>query len=320
MLLRQVQARPLQGHHLRALRRRGDAAEGAPRAHGPHRPRGSGLAHLVLQGRAEPDRLPARHRAARAREGALLRGLDRHPGRPREAPVRPRRPRGQGRRRDRAHLPRPRRGAVRARRPAGQAARLLRRRQGAELRRGRRLLGPRPEQLGRGGRDAAARGDPDARQRCLHRPREEDHERGSAPRARARPPDGDARRPPARAARGRVRRRCRDADRGGARAASGRSREGDRVEEGRDHEAPEARPGGPALRSRADSRRTPRSSSPSTGRTSSARARSATACSPTSSLPSIRTPTPPRLASSRTTSASWRARARTTSTRSASGR
>ena len=27
MLLRQVQARPLQGHHLRALRRRGDAAE-----------------------------------------------------------------------------------------------------------------------------------------------------------------------------------------------------------------------------------------------------------------------------------------------------
>jgi len=30
VLLRQVQARPLQGHHLRALRRRGDAPEGSP--------------------------------------------------------------------------------------------------------------------------------------------------------------------------------------------------------------------------------------------------------------------------------------------------
>ena len=150
MLLRQVQARPLQGHHLRALRRRGDAAEGAPRAHGSHRPRRSGLAHLVLQGRAEPDRLPARHRAARAREGALLRRLDRHPGRPREAAGRPRRPRGQGRRRERAHLPRPRRGALRPRRPALPPARLLRRRQGAQLRRGRRLLGARPLELGRG--------------------------------------------------------------------------------------------------------------------------------------------------------------------------
>ena len=78
MLLRQVQARPLQGHHLRALRRRGDAPEGAPRADGAHRPGRAGLAHLVLQGRAEPHRLPARHRPARAREGALLRRLDRH--------------------------------------------------------------------------------------------------------------------------------------------------------------------------------------------------------------------------------------------------
>ena len=78
MLLRQVQARPLQGHHLRALRRRGDAAEGAPRAHGSHRPGRARLAHLVLQGRPEPHRLPARHRPARAREGALLRRLDHH--------------------------------------------------------------------------------------------------------------------------------------------------------------------------------------------------------------------------------------------------
>ena len=158
MLLRQVQARPLQGHHLRALRRRGHAAEGAPRAHGSHRPGGSGLAHLVLQGRPEPDRLPAGHRAARAREGAVLRGLDRHAGRPREAPVGSRRSRGQGRRRDGEDLPGPRRGAVRARRPARPAARLLRRGQGAELRRGRRLLGARPEQLGRRGSHASARG------------------------------------------------------------------------------------------------------------------------------------------------------------------
>ena len=39
VLLREVQARSLQGHHLRALRRRGDPPEGAPRADGSHRPR-----------------------------------------------------------------------------------------------------------------------------------------------------------------------------------------------------------------------------------------------------------------------------------------
>ena len=50
MLLRQVQARPLQGHHLRALRRRGDAPEGAPRAHGSHRPGRARFAHLVFKG------------------------------------------------------------------------------------------------------------------------------------------------------------------------------------------------------------------------------------------------------------------------------
>ena len=61
-------------------------------------------------------------------------------------------------------------------------ARLLRGRQGAQLRRGRRLLGPRPLELGRGGRAAAARGDPHARRQGLRRPREEDLERGSAPR------------------------------------------------------------------------------------------------------------------------------------------
>ena len=81
VLLRQVQARALQGHHLRALWRRGHALEGAPRAHGPHPARRAGHAHLVLQGCAEPARLPARHRAEDAREGHLLRRAPRHVGR-----------------------------------------------------------------------------------------------------------------------------------------------------------------------------------------------------------------------------------------------
>ena len=111
-----------------------------------------------------------------------------------------------------------------ARRPARPPARLLRRRQGAQLRRGRRLLGSRPLQLGRGGGAADARGDPRARRRRLRRAREDDHERGSAPGPRARPPDGDPRRPPARSARGRVGRRGRRPDRGRARAAPRRAR------------------------------------------------------------------------------------------------
>ena len=158
MLLRQVQARPLQGHHLRALRRRGDAAEGAPRAHGAHRPRRARLAHLVLQGRSQPDRLPARHRSARAREGALLRRLDRHRRRRREARrrtwptwrTRSRPSRSRSTSTATSSSPRSRGGSA--------PPRLPRRRQGAELRRGRRLLGPRPLELGRGDRPADARG------------------------------------------------------------------------------------------------------------------------------------------------------------------
>src|SRR5215207_2330136 len=80
VLLRQVQARPLQGNRLRALRRRGHTLEGASRAHGSRGPGSSGLAHLVLQGRAEPHRLPARHGSEGAREGSLLRRVDRDVG------------------------------------------------------------------------------------------------------------------------------------------------------------------------------------------------------------------------------------------------
>ena len=85
VLLRQVQARPLQGHRVRALRRGGHALEGPPRAHGPRRPGRAGQPHLVLQGRAQPDRLPARHGAEGTREGPVLRRVDHHVGRRRGA-------------------------------------------------------------------------------------------------------------------------------------------------------------------------------------------------------------------------------------------
>ncbi len=95
MLLRQVQARPLQGHRLRALWRRGHALEGPPRAHGPRRPGRPGQPHLVLQGRAQPDRLPARHGAQGTGEGPVLRRVDRHLGR-RRGPHEGRRLLGEG--------------------------------------------------------------------------------------------------------------------------------------------------------------------------------------------------------------------------------
>ena len=207
MLLRQVQARPLQGHHLRALRRRGDAAEGAPRAHGSHRPRRAGLAHLVLQGRAEPHRLPARHRSARAREGPLLRRLDRHAGRSREAAGGPRRP-------SRTRSPARASGSTstatrRCRRsttgsPAGATtSRRARRRTSTRTTTSgvaASRTGPRSRRCRRSRRS-------DARRRRLRQAREDDHVGGSAPRARARPADGDPRRSPPRAARGRVGRR-----------------------------------------------------------------------------------------------------------------
>ena len=52
--------------------------------------------HLVLQGRSEPHRLPARHGAQGAREGPLLRRVDRHVGRRRGARQGPRLARGRG--------------------------------------------------------------------------------------------------------------------------------------------------------------------------------------------------------------------------------
>ena len=78
VLLRQVQAGQVQGHHLRALRRRGHPGQGAARADGPHRAGRAGHAHLVLQGCAEPARVPARPGAEGPGEGHLLRGVHDH--------------------------------------------------------------------------------------------------------------------------------------------------------------------------------------------------------------------------------------------------
>ncbi len=250
MLLRQVQARPLQGHHLRALRRRGDPAEGAPRAHGPHRPGRARFPHLVLQGRAVAHRLPARHRAARAGEGALLRRLDRHRRRQGREAEGPRRPRGQGARRVRRGRRRPRGAARRSRAAPLATAELPDQGNRPQLRRGRRVLGPWPRQLG-GGADAAdARGRARARGRPLQGDRTQGHDRGREEDPRARADDRHPRRPAPAAAGARERRADGDRDPGRARAAAQGAEEGDRVEEGCRHEAHQPRARRPARRRR----------------------------------------------------------------------
>ena len=67
---------------------------------------------------------------------------------------------------------------------------------------------------------------------------EDDHVGGSAARPRAGSPDRDARGSPAGASRGRVGCGVRRPDRGCARASARRAGERDRIEEGRDHQAP----------------------------------------------------------------------------------
>src|ERR1035441_4236744 len=62
---------------VREVRRRGHAVEGAARAHGPHRAREPGGAHLVPQVAAFAHRPDAGHDAARDRARAVLRGLRR---------------------------------------------------------------------------------------------------------------------------------------------------------------------------------------------------------------------------------------------------
>mgnify|MGYP003694590417 CR=1 FL=1 len=87
MPVRQVQAHEVPRHHLREVRRRGDAHQGAPRAHGPYRARLAGGAHLVPEVAAEPHRAAARHDAARPRAHPLFRELRGHRARPDAAQV-----------------------------------------------------------------------------------------------------------------------------------------------------------------------------------------------------------------------------------------
>ena len=102
VLVRQVQAHEVQGHHLREVRRRSDAVAGPARAHGPYRARRAGRAHLVPEVAAEPHRPAARHDAQGPRAHPLLRILRRagagpHPAAGPPAPVRGRVPQGAGR-------------------------------------------------------------------------------------------------------------------------------------------------------------------------------------------------------------------------------
>ena len=125
MLLRQVQACPLQGDHLRALRGGGHPLQGPARAYGPHRAGRAGRPHLVPPWHPKLAGLPADgHRGPRgaegqaAGEGHLLRGQPGHLGRRGEAPPGPAEPRGGAARGDRRH-----RAAARPRhRPAVQGA------------------------------------------------------------------------------------------------------------------------------------------------------------------------------------------------------
>ena len=139
MLVRQVQAHEVQGHHLREVLGRGDALARAARAHGPHRTGRAGRAHLVPEVAAEPHRSAARHDAEGPRAHPLFRILRRagagpDPAQGPPAAVRGRVPQGAGgvRRRQlhrdhrRGSDPRDAQGA----RPRQDAGRIARRHRG----------------------------------------------------------------------------------------------------------------------------------------------------------------------------------------------
>ena len=112
--VRQVQAPEAPRRDLREVRRRSDARQGAPRAHGPHRARLAGRAHLVPEVAAVADGHGARHDAARHRARAVLRSVRRDRSGPDAAEPRPAA--------DRGRLPRQAR-AVRRRLPGARWAR-----------------------------------------------------------------------------------------------------------------------------------------------------------------------------------------------------
>src|SRR5690606_23802392 len=78
MLVRQVQAYEIQGHHLRKVRRGSHALARSSRAHGPHRTRGPGCPYLVPEVAAEPYRHAAGHDAQGYRARPVLRELHRY--------------------------------------------------------------------------------------------------------------------------------------------------------------------------------------------------------------------------------------------------
>ena len=78
VLVRQVQAHEVQGPDLREVRRRGDAGQGAPRAHGPYRAGRARCPHLVPEVAAIAHRPVARHDAQGPGAGPLFRELHRY--------------------------------------------------------------------------------------------------------------------------------------------------------------------------------------------------------------------------------------------------
>ena len=111
VLVRQVQAHEVQGHHLREVLGRGDAVARAARAHGPYRARGAGRAHLVPEVAAVAHRPAARHDAEGPRAHSVFRILRRagagpDPAAGPPAAVRGRVPQGAGRVRRRTASPR----------------------------------------------------------------------------------------------------------------------------------------------------------------------------------------------------------------------
>ncbi len=77
MLVRQVQAHEVQGHHLRKVLGRSDAVARPARAHGPYRTGRARCPHLVPEVAAVPHRPSARHDAEGSRADSVLRILRR---------------------------------------------------------------------------------------------------------------------------------------------------------------------------------------------------------------------------------------------------
>ncbi len=238
MLLRQVQARPLQGHHLRALRRGGHAAEGSSRAHGSHRPGRARVSHIWFF-KGVPSRIgylldiaPKELEKVLYFAASIVTAVDKDKRGEDLADLE-----------DKVRAESEQVFVDRDEQLAALEDRLSRRRD--YFIKGKERNFDEDDEFWARGLIAwaeeqglpAARGGAHARRRPLRRCRQEDHHRGREEDPRARPGRCDPRRPPALHARARPGRdRC-DADPRGSRAAARRVRQGDRRQEGRGHEA-----------------------------------------------------------------------------------